>query len=528
MDILFQAKGKGGAESAAQAADCAIVPVFQGEDAVKSAASLVELAPWVEISPALRDFNGKKNSVAMSYGPQMADISRVLFVGLGSKDKFAAGTMRTAIATAVQACITAQLPRLCLPVAAIELAAKQAKAILADAKLAAKALPEEALLAEATLGALLATYACNEYKSKPAKGEEPFNPASLSLFFDSEFVPEAGQRAGRKAEAVALGMFLSRNLANGPANFITPTRMEEEATKLASKYGFKFEVLDGDKIQAAGMGAFWAVAKGSKEQPRLLQLEYAPQGSENIDPIVIVGKGITFDSGGISLKPSAKMHEMKSDMSGAATVLGLFEAIGQSLFIPGGNPVAKRVIGLMPCAENMPDGGATKPGDVITTMSGQTVEITNTDAEGRLLLCDCLTLAQRKWKPDALLDIATLTGACVVALGEKAVGLYGTGEGLKASILELGLKNAERFWQMPIWDEDKDGLKSSVADMNNVGPREGGANFAALFLRQFIEEGTNWAHLDIAGPAYLTAKTATNPGGASAVTLPTLYSLITS
>ena len=210
--------------------------------------------------------------------------------------------------------------------------------------------------------------------------------------------------------------------------------------------------------------------------------------------------GITFDTGGISLKPPAKMHEMKGDMAGAAAVLGLFEALGRS-------DVPRRVVGIMPCAENMPDGRATRPGDIVTTLSGKTVEILNTDAEGRLVLCDALTWAQREYAPEVLVDLATLTGACVVALGTDVAAVFASDDGLSGRIRAAGDVVGDRFWPLPLWDMYFENLKSDVADIANVGPREGGAVNAALFLKQFVDKGVRWAHLDIAGPAYTAKKT---------------------
>jgi leucyl aminopeptidase len=302
--------------------------------------------------------------------------------------------------------------------------------------------------------------------------------------------------------------------------------MQEKAAQLAGDCGFKFSAHGPDYLREKGLNAFLAVSLGSAREPRLLILEYAPLGMEEAAPVILVGKGITFDSGGISLKPAAGMERMKRDMAGAGTVLGLFAALGAAG--EAGSPLCRRrVIGLMGCTENMPGGRAVKPGDVVRTLSGKTVEITNTDAEGRLVLCDCLTLAQDMAGPEALIDIATLTGACVVALGPKTAGLFGNDSALIDKLLGLARKNGERMWPLPIWDEDLDVLKENAsADFNNTGPREGGASFAALFLKQFVRAGTPWAHLDIAGPASETKGEPNAFGGATAFGMRTLWDFI--
>jgi Leucyl aminopeptidase len=265
--------------------------------------------------------------------------------------------------------------------------------------------------------------------------------------------------------------------------------------------------MEEEEIREKGMGALMAVGKGARHSPRFIVLEHCPKGKENDDPIVIVGKGITFDSGGISLKPPAKMHEMKGDMGGGAAVLGFFAALG-AMPDPEEMP---RIIGLVPAAENMPGGNATRPGDVITTLSGKTVEIHNTDAEGRLILCDALAYAQQQWKPAVLLDFATLTGACVIALGDFGAGVFTHDKGLRRAILDAAEDTGDLMWPMPLWDEYDSNLKSDVADMTNTGPREGGAVNAALFLRRFVEKDTRWAHLDIAGPGYVVQTSPLHP-----------------
>ena len=294
------------------------------------------------------------------------------------------------------------------------------------------------------------------------------------------------------ARAAANGIEFARELGNLPPNHATPTRLGEEARKLAKAHGLQCEVLGPSEVAKIGMGSFMAVAKGSEQPLRFIVLRYqgAAQGEA---PVVLVGKGITFDSGGISIKPSQDMDEMKFDMGGAASVLGAFRAIGEL------RP-AINLVGLIPSCENMPDGRSVKPGDIVASLSGQTIEILNTDAEGRLILCDALTYAER-FKPRAVIDIATLTGACVVALGGVRSGLFATDEALALALLDAGDEALDPCWRMPLDDEYAEGLKSNFADVANVAGRAGGAVNAAKFLQRFAGNYP-WAHLDIAGTAW--------------------------
>ncbi len=300
------------------------------------------------------------------------------------------------------------------------------------------------------------------------------------------------KRGLARGQGIADGVTLARECANRPGNFCTPTFLAEQAQALGAQYGFKIEVLGRKEVEKLGMGAFIGVAQGSEEPLRFIVLRYegAPRTSA---PLVLVGKGITFDSGGISIKPAAEMDEMKYDMGGAASVLGTFKALGE--IKPKVN-----VVGLIAACENLPSGRATKPGDVLRSMSGQTIEVLNTDAEGRLVLCDALTYAER-FKPAAVVDIATLTGACVIALGAQRSGLFSPDEELAARLLQAGEAALDPAWRMPMDDEYDEALKSNFADVANVGPRGGGAITAAMFLKRFTK-AYRWAHLDIAGTAW--------------------------
>jgi leucyl aminopeptidase len=292
--------------------------------------------------------------------------------------------------------------------------------------------------------------------------------------------------------AIAAGVTLAREFANRPANHATPTFLGEQTKAMGQEFGFKVDVLDRKACEKLGMGSFLAVAQGSDEPLRFIVAHY--QGAAKTDaPIVLVGKGITFDTGGISLKPGPEMDEMKFDMGGAASVLGTLRAVAEL------KPKVNLVV-IVPACENMPSGRAVKPGDVVTSMSGQTIEILNTDAEGRLILCDALTYAER-FKPAAVIDVATLTGACVIALGHVHSGLYATDETLAADLLHAGQDALDTAWRMPLDEEYEEGLKSNFADVPNIAGRAGGSITAALFLKRFAGK-YKWAHLDIAGSAW--------------------------
>lgn len=302
----------------------------------------------------------------------------------------------------------------------------------------------------------------------------------------------AHQAAFAAARAAATGIEFCRELANLPPNVATPTHLGNEARKLAKSHGFQCEVLGPKEVAKLGMGSFMAVAQGSEEPLRFIVLKYQGAGAGDA-PVVLVGKGITFDSGGISIKPSPDMDEMKFDMGGAASVLGTFRALAE--LKPRLN-----VVGLIPSCENLPSGKAFKPGDIVTSMSGQTIEVLNTDAEGRLILCDALTYAER-FKPRAVVDIATLTGACVIALGGVRSGLFASDDELAAGLQAAGEAALDPCWRMPLDDEYGEGLKTNFADVANVAGRQGGAITAAKFLQRFTAKYP-WAHLDIAGTAW--------------------------
>lgn len=334
-----------------------------------------------------------------------------------------------------------------------------------------------------------AAYRFEAIRSKPE--DKPTGPAKLEFILQGKS-DAVTRRAVEQGTAIAAGQTLARDLGNLPANYCTPSVLAETAKTLAREYKLKVQVFDRAGIEELGMGSFLAVAQGSREEPRFIVLEYKG-GKPKTAPIVLVGKGLTFDAGGISLKPGQGMDEMKFDMCGAASVLGTFRAVAKL-----GLPI--NLVGLIPATENLPDGGAVKPGDVVTSLSGQTIEVLNTDAEGRLILCDALTYAER-FRPAAVVDIATLTGACVIALGHHTSGLLANDDALASELLGAGQRTGDRAWQLPLFDEYQDQLKSNFADIANIGGRPAGTITAACFLSRFTKT-YKWAHLDIAGTAW--------------------------
>ena len=459
-----------------QRTQCAVVPVFEKARLSGAARSLDKASGGVIGNVmALGDFSGKRGQTQMLPGP--GPVQRILLVGCGDRDKFDRKGQLEFVANLGRA-----------------LKGTQAT----DAVLYLDGLPTRTkelrwLLPTLVRGLVTARYSYSETLSKPAE------PARLSrMVVDSGKGLSTGE-AGRLLKQGALigdGVNAARELANLPGNVCTPDYLAKEARKPGRKYkGLATKVLDEKKMRELGMGSLLSVSAGSDQPARLIIMEYRG-GKPKDAPYVLVGKGITFDTGGISLKPGAKMDEMKFDMGGAASVFGTLQAVCE-LELP------LNVVGIVAAAENMPSGRATKPGDVVTSMSGKTIEILNTDAEGRLVLCDALTYAER-YKPAAVVDIATLTGACVVALGSHASGLYANKDSLAEELISAGEESHDRAWRMPLWDDYQDQLKSNFADVANIGGPGGGSITAACFLSRFAQK-YDWAHLDIAGSAWDSA-----------------------
>ncbi|MES2238139.1 MAG: leucyl aminopeptidase [Pseudomonadota bacterium] len=347
---------------------------------------------------------------------------------------------------------------------------------------------------QATIAIQDTIYKFDHLKSKPEDNPQALRKVAYALPDRNELA--TAELALIEGLAIAEGMTLAKNLGNLPGNICTPTYLASEARKLAKTHQLAIEVLDKSAMEKLGMNTLLSVSRGSREPPKFIIARYQG-GTKKENPIVLVGKGITFDSGGISLKPGAEMDEMKYDMSGAASVLGTLKAVAL-LKLP------LNLIVVIPASENLPDGAASKPGDIVTSMSGQTVEILNTDAEGRLVLCDALTYVER-FNPECVIDVATLTGACVIALGHVTSGLLANHEGLAQELLDAGQASCDRAWQLPLWDDYQEQLKSNFADMANIGGRAAGSITAACFLARFTKK-YRWAHLDIAGTAWRSGK----------------------
>jgi leucyl aminopeptidase len=371
-------------------------------------------------------------------------------------------------------------------------------------------------LASVVDAALVADYDPDRYRTE-RNGEKRID--TLLLATGGEAVPAEAEAALHRGRILGEAQNFTRELVNEPSNRLTPTILAERARELAARYGLECEVLGPEQIQALKMGAFWAVAQGSQQQPaQFIVLRYAPEGAPDEPVIGLIGKGITFDSGGISIKPSENMHEMKTDMAGGATMLGVMQAIAQL-------QPRLRVMALIPATENMPAGNAFKPGDVITSMSGKTIEILNTDAEGRLVLADALTYAQRLGCR-VLIDAATLTGACVVALGAITTGVFGWNQEWVNRVLAAARLAGEKMWQLPVDDDYRELYKSAIADLANTGGRHGGAIIGAMFVGEFAGD-TPWVHLDIAGTRWANEEKPYRAKGATGHGVRTLVRLLT-
>ncbi|RMA79943.1 leucyl aminopeptidase [Umboniibacter marinipuniceus] len=440
---------------------------LQGQSEALNAAANGAIARVLESG----DFNAKAGEtllLPLVEGPAR----RILLVGCGADDNLAS----------LQKCLTA-------------MASAMLKANASDATLYLNELLGDEYLserAEAVSSAIVhSAYRFDDYKSEPAP-VSALEEVTLHCDGDNDLL----DAALNEGAIIASGVNVARTLGNLPGNVAHPVFLAERAVELAQVHEkLNTKVLGMDEMEALGMGAFISVAKGSTIPGQLIVMEYN-NGPEDSAPIALVGKGITFDTGGISLKPGAGMDEMKFDMCGAASVFGTIEAV-LDMELP------INLVCIVAAAENMPAGNASKPGDIVTTMSGQTVEILNTDAEGRLVLCDALTYTIENFKPAAVVDIATLTGACVIALGHHASGMYSNNEDLADDLLSAGEQTGDRAWRMPLWDIYQQQLNSNFADMGNIGGKEAGSVTAACFLSRFVGD-TPWAHLDIAGSAWVS------------------------
>lgn len=492
MEIRFQAHGP-----AKWAAEAMIVPALEGRNPTKEYKWLDELCPWLAIAPAMRDFSGKEDEIAVIYGHPDLAIPRVILAGLGNSEELDIGRIRAAIARAMRKARSLGLKSVLVP----------------EPSLAEIAGGRQRLVEECVYAAILGLYRYVKFK----KDEGDPDPEWMALGFEGE-IPEGMLKAARRGELAGEAVCACRDLCNMPPNLLGPGEMAVKAREMADTCGIKCRALDEAALAEAGLGCLLAVGKGSSRPPRLIALEYAPEHHDNDKPLVLIGKGVTFDSGGICLKPAANMFQMKGDMSGAAAVLC-------ALWAAAREGVARHVVGILACAENMPDGGAMRPGDVVYAGDGQSVEIVNTDAEGRLCLADALVFAQKEWNPRVMIDIATLTGACAVALGTQVAGLFCEDENLAGKLAACGKVGGENFWRLPLYQPYLRELQGGVADLRNAGPREGGAITAALFLGSFVHGGELWAHLDIAGVDWNGKDTPLCPEGASGFGCRTLLEL---
>ena len=467
-----------------QRSGCVVVGIFESDGnndvaQLSQAAERLNAAAQGYLSKVLQqgDMSGKAGQTLVLHGAQGVSCERVLLVGCGKQDQFDDAQFRKASGAAVQA----------LQKTGAETAVCYLNQLDVRGRDGYWKVRQGLELAQHT------GYRFEQTKSKKSGRRPALKQLSFAAPKSSQH--SAAQRAVDDAGAVAEGVALARDLANLPGNLCTPSYLAEQALGLRDGHNkLKVKVLEEADMEKLGMGALLSVSRGSRQPAKLIVIEY--RGAKT-NPIVLVGKGLTFDAGGISLKPAADMDEMKYDMCGGASVLGALLACARL-----GLPL--HVIGVAPCSENMPDGDANKPGDIVTSLGGQTIEILNTDAEGRLILCDALTYCER-FDPDVVIDIATLTGACVVALGKHASGLFGNDQPLIDALLRAGETSGDRAWQMPLWDDYQKQLDSNFADIANIGGRGGGAVTAACFLSRFAKK-FRWAHLDIAGTAWKSGK----------------------
>jgi len=471
--------------------------LFESSDPLEGPARSVDGA-WKGFLSSLvkqKDFKGELYECKLLYSHGSLPAERVLLTGLGKKEEFNVEKWRGASSKAGQFVRDAGIEQLVFPIHALD------------------GLSEEKLAEAFVTGLLLGVYQFSEFKTLERDRIKEIKETILLGEKDEEIRSIGkGSNTGR---IISEAVCMARDLINGPSNQVTPTVLAQKAHQIALNHRMEIEVLEIRQAEALGMGAFVGVAKGSQEPGKFIILEH--NKDKGFDTIALVGKGITFDSGGISIKPSERMERMKDDMSGAAAVLGIMQAASQ-LQLP------LHLVGIIPATENLPDGKAYKPGDILKTLSGQTVEVISTDAEGRLILSDALTYSLR-YQPKAIIDLATLTGACVIALGDYVAGLFGNDETLIKEVENASDKTGERIWRLPLWEEYFEYLKSDVADFRNVGTRSAGAVIGAIFLSKFVGK-TPWVHIDIAGPASIDKDRPYTPRGGTGAGVRLLIQLL--
>jgi leucyl aminopeptidase len=481
---IFVNKGK----LAETESEATLLALFEGAE-LAGAALYIDTQSNGLISELIgsHDFEAKPSQVSVIYARGSLPAKRIVLVGLGKRGEFTLEKLRAAFAKALQ-----HLRNLNIKEAATS--------VDADFPL----YPKDRVAQAVVEGSLLGLYQYAPFKTVDRENLKDLE--QLTIVAEGDDFSEINA-AVEKAQTIATAVYFTRDLVSAPANQMTPTILAKEAEGIATGRGVSCVVLDKVTLQGLGMNSLLGVASGSNEEPKFVILEYRG-GEADAPPIVLVGKGITFDSGGICIKPSEKMDQMKSDMAGGGAVIGAIKACAD-LQLP------LNIVGLIPAAENMPSGTALKPGDVFTSYSGKTIEVINTDAEGRLILADALAYAS-KYKPAAIIDLATLTGACVIALGDDVIGMFGTDEKLKGELREAARQTGELLWELPLWENYQEQVKSDIADYKNHGGRPAGAITAAAFLSKFAGDFP-WVHLDIAGPAWADKDKGYVPKGASGV-----------
>jgi len=473
-----------------------VLVVSTTEKEVNGSAKIVDEALGRGISRLVEegDFKGRFNETAWLY-PRGEGIAakRLLLIGLGKKENLTLDKVREVSGAAAREILGKGLKRFVTTLHGVGLLPY----------------PPEVLAQTVIEGSLLALYKFDQYKSKKESSEEGGEVEQITLLSEEEKELPGIERGARIGQIVSEATNFARDLSNHPGNVATPTMLAQEAEKMAREVGLRCRILYKPEMEELKMRSFLSVARGSEEPPTFIILEHNAD-KKDLETIVLVGKGVTFDSGGISLKPAEGMDAMKMDMSGGAAVIAAMKCVAV-LNLP------LRVIGLVPATENLPSGSANKPGDIVTASSGTTIEILNTDAEGRLILADALTYAKR-YNPQAVIDLATLTGACVVALGHIASAMLGNNRDLLEKVRAASELSGERVWELPLWDDYKELIKGDVADIKNTAGREGGTITGAAFLSRFTEEYP-WVHLDIAGTAWTNkgVKKSYLPKGATGV-----------
>ena len=464
-----------------------VVTVLEGRTLTATGQALdSESGGTLSRAMAASRFEGKKDQTLLLMTPAGTKLTRVLLVGLGKAKAFDAKG-----AQGLGGIVVAQLSN-----------STDAEVILAVDALDGSALAATDIAANAAFGARLRSYRFDRYRTK----EKPEDKPSLKKLVVSVPDHAAAKKAYEPLAAVSEGVFLTRDLASEPANIIYPETLAEQC-KTLTQHGVEVEVLGEKQMKKLGMGALLGVGQGSDRESQLVVMRWNG-GPEDQAPLAFIGKGVTFDTGGISIKPAGGMEDMKWDMGGSAVVIGLMKALAL-------RNAKVNVVGVVGLVENMPGGNAQRPGDVVTTMSGQTVEVINTDAEGRLVLADALWYTQDRFKPQFMIDLATLTGAIIIALGDQYAGLFSNDDRLADKLTAAGKAVGEGVWRLPIDDPYDKQIKSEIADMMNVGGREGGSITAAMFLKRFVN-GVKWAHLDIAGVTWSKKDGPVTPKGATA------------